>query len=46
MSSVSVKTDYLISGDGIGPSKKAKAIKLNIPILNEKDFIYLKEQGV
>jgi DNA ligase (NAD+) len=46
MSSVSVKTDYLISGDGIGPSKKAKATKLNIPILNEKDFIYLKEQGV
>ena len=46
MSSVSLKTDYLISGDGIGPSKKVKAIKFNIPILNEKDFIYLKEQGV
>ena len=46
ISSVSSKTDFLVAGDGIGPSKKTKAIDLNIPILNEKDFLHLKEQGI
>ena len=46
ISSVSSKTDFLLAGDGIGPSKKTKAIDLNIPILNEKDFLHLKEQGI
>jgi len=46
ISSVSSKIDYLVAGDGIGPSKKTKAIDLNIPILNEKDFLHLKEQGI
>ena len=46
ISSVSSKIDFLVAGDGIGPSKKTKAIDLNIPILNEKDFLHLKEQGI
>ena len=46
ISSVSSKTNFLVAGDGTGPSKKTKAIDLNIPILNEKDFLNLKEQGI
>lgn len=39
VSSISSKTDYLVAGEGMGPSKEAKAKKLNIPILSESDFI-------
>jgi DNA ligase (NAD+) len=39
-SSVSKNTDYLIAGDSPG-SKYDKAVKLNIPILSENDFIEL-----
>ena len=46
ISSVSSKTNFLVAGDGTGPSKKNKAIDLKIPILNEKDFLNLKEQGI
>lgn len=46
ISSVSSKTNFLVAGDGTGPSKKTKAIDLKIPILNEKDFLDLKEQGI
>ena len=46
ISSVSSKTNFLVAGDGTGPSKKTKAIDLKIPILNEKDFLKLKEQGI
>jgi DNA ligase (NAD+) len=42
----SSKTNFLVAGDGTGPSKKTKAIDLKIPILNEKDFLNLKEQGI
>ena len=45
ISSVSSKTNFLVAGDGTGPSKKTKAVDLKIPILNEKDFLNLKEQG-
>ena len=45
ISSVSSKTNFLVAGDGTGPSKKTKAVDLKIPILNEKDFLDLKEQG-
>ncbi len=38
--SVSKKTDYLILGENPG-SKYEKAIKLNIPILNEKEILNL-----
>ncbi|NCD42176.1 MAG: NAD-dependent DNA ligase LigA, partial [Bacteroidia bacterium] len=39
VSSISTKTDYLIAGDKMGPSKKEKAIELGIPILTETDFM-------
>ena len=37
-SSISKKTDYLIAGDKIGPSKLAKAEKLNVKIISESEF--------
>lgn len=40
-SSISGKTDYLIAGDNMGPSKKAKAESLGITTLNESDFLKL-----
>ena len=41
MSSISKKTDYLIGGDGMGPSKRFRAEKLGIPIINEASFFDL-----
>jgi len=38
-SSISKKTNYIVAGDRMGPSKLAKAEKLNIPIISEQDFI-------
>ena len=43
VSSVSSKTNYLIAGDGTGPTKNAKALKFDISILDEKSYIALKE---
>ena len=40
--SVSRKTDYVILGENPG-SKYDKAIKLNIPILNEKEILDMLE---
>tara|TARA_B100001175_G_C19510418_1_gene643460 strand:+ start:1162 stop:3159 length:1998 start_codon:yes stop_codon:yes gene_type:complete len=37
--SVSAKTNFLVAGDGIGPSKKIKAEKLGIPIIDESTFL-------
>jgi DNA ligase (NAD+) len=37
-SSVSSKTNYIIAGDGMGPSKKAKAEKLGVTIISEDEF--------
>jgi DNA ligase (NAD+) len=42
VSSVSSKTTYLIAGSGMGPTKKEKAEQLNIPILNESEYVVLK----
>jgi DNA ligase (NAD+) len=39
VSSVSSKTDYLLAGDKIGPSKLSKAEKLGVTILSEQEFI-------
>ena len=36
--SISKKTDYLVAGEGIGPSKKQKAEALEIPIISEIDL--------
>jgi DNA ligase (NAD+) len=37
--SISAKTNYVVAGDKMGPSKKTKAENLNIPIINEKEFL-------
>ena len=37
-SSISSKTDYVIAGDNMGPSKLEKANKLNVSIINEFQF--------
>jgi len=39
LGSVSSNTDYIIAGDGMGPAKRNKAVKLGIPIISEDDFI-------
>ena len=38
-SSISSKTSFIVVGDNMGPSKKEKAEKLNIPLLNENEFL-------
>jgi len=38
VSSVSSKTDLIIAGEGMGPSKLQKATDLGIPIINEVQF--------
>ncbi|MFH0756090.1 MAG: NAD-dependent DNA ligase LigA [Bacteroidota bacterium] len=37
--SISNKTDYILAGENMGPSKYEKARKLGVPILNEQDFL-------
>ncbi|MFW5872705.1 MAG: NAD-dependent DNA ligase LigA [bacterium] len=39
ISSVSKNTDYLLGGEGIGPSKLEKVKTLNIKIITEDDFL-------
>jgi len=41
VSSISKKTDYVVAGDNMGPSKLQKATELNILILSEDEFIQL-----
>jgi len=38
LSGVSGKLDYLLAGDNMGPSKLAKAEKLGVKIISEKEF--------
>ncbi|HLF52256.1 NAD-dependent DNA ligase LigA [Flavobacterium sp.] len=42
-SSISAKTDYVVAGENMGPAKLEKAVKLNVPIISETDFIKLLE---
>ncbi len=37
--SISSRTDYLLGGEGIGPGKLKKVETLNIPIINEDEFL-------
>jgi DNA ligase (NAD+) len=41
--SISSKTSFIVAGEGMGPSKKAKAEKLNIEIKSESSFLSLLE---
>jgi len=38
-SSISSKTNYVIAGENMGPSKKEKATALNIPLISEYEFV-------
>jgi DNA ligase (NAD+) len=42
-SSISSKTTFIIAGDNMGPSKKEKADKLNISIIDEYKFLQILE---
>ena len=38
-SSISSKTTFVVSGAAMGPAKKEKADRLNIPMISEDDFL-------
>ncbi len=38
VSAISSNVDFLVAGDGAGPSKLKKARELNIPVISENDF--------
>ncbi len=40
-SSISKKTSYVVAGDKMGPSKRAKAEGLGVPIISEDDFLLM-----
>ncbi len=40
-SSISKKTDYIVAGDKMGPSKKEKANTLGISIITEEDYLQM-----
>jgi DNA ligase (NAD+) len=41
VSSISAKTDFLLAGENMGPSKLEKATKLKISIISEDDFLQM-----
>ncbi|WP_294347404.1 NAD-dependent DNA ligase LigA [Sphingobacterium sp.] len=41
VSAISAKLSYLVAGDKMGPSKLAKAEKLGIPMINDKELFQL-----
>ena len=41
LSSISSKTSFIVAGEGMGPSKKVKAEKLEIPLMTESSFLNL-----
>ena len=40
-SSISKKTDYVVAGDNMGPSKKMKAETLGVSIISEDEFLQM-----
>ncbi|MFM7723621.1 MAG: NAD-dependent DNA ligase LigA [Bacteroidota bacterium] len=45
VSSVSSKTDFLVAGEGMGPSKLKKATDLGVQLINEHEFLTLIGYG-
>jgi DNA ligase (NAD+) len=43
VSALSAKTDFLLAGYNMGPEKKKKAAKLQIPVITEDDFLKMLE---
>ena len=43
LSAISKNANYILAGAKMGPSKKTKAQDLNIPIINENDFVKMLE---
>ncbi len=41
--SISSKTDYVVAGENMGPAKLEKALKLNISVISEQEFVRLLE---
>ncbi|HEY6141911.1 MAG TPA: NAD-dependent DNA ligase LigA [Flavobacterium sp.] len=44
-SSISAKTDYVVAGANMGPAKLEKAVKLNISIISENEFIKILNES-
>lgn len=44
LSSISARLNYLVAGDKMGPSKLAKAEKLNVPIISERELLDMINQ--
>lgn len=44
ISAISAKLNYLVAGDKMGPSKLAKAEKLNVPIISEQELLQMINQ--
>lgn len=44
-SSISTKTDYVVAGANMGPAKLEKAVKLNVSIISENDFIKMLDES-
>ncbi|NGM63866.1 NAD-dependent DNA ligase LigA [Sphingobacterium sp. SGR-19] len=45
LSSISAKLNYLVAGDKMGPSKLAKAEKLKVPIISDKEILGMIDQN-
>jgi DNA ligase (NAD+) len=44
LSGVSSYTSYIVAGEGMGPSKREKAIKLGVSIITEQEFLAMIEK--